>query len=126
VYGRSLDGGWVAVQLPTGERGWILAELLNTEANFLNLPIIPPPATPTPTPLPSPQAAYDANVRAGPGTNYDIIAPLYAGTAVEILGRDEDAQWFAIRLPDGTEGWVFASLLSADIDSATLPVISPP
>lgn len=57
-----------------------------------------------------------ANVRLGPGLGYGIIAGgLQAGARIAVNGRNSDASWLAIVMPDGaTEGWVFATLVTVD------------
>lgn len=55
----------------------------------------------------------NANVRQGPGLGYGLIAGgATAGTQVQVIGRNSDASWFNIVLPDGQEGWIFGALLT--------------
>ena len=51
------------------------------------------------------------NVRAGPGTNYNVLAMLSQGTWVKITGIDRQAEWFRVEL-DGVDqpGWVYRGL----------------
>ncbi|RMG96255.1 MAG: hypothetical protein D6706_10555 [Chloroflexi bacterium] len=68
----------------------------------------------------------NANVRTGPGLGYGLIAGgASAGTKVSLLGRNSDASWFNIRLPDGQEGWIFASLVTVNpnVDITALEVV---
>lgn len=58
------------------------------------------------------QSNQSINVRSGPGTNFQSVKSLLPGTRVEILGQNPDGTWRNIRLSDGTEGWVSASLLN--------------
>ena len=71
-----------------------------------------------------------ANVRVGPGLGYGTIAGgVQAGDKLSLLGRNDDASWFNVILPDGeTEGWVFASLVTvnSDVEVSALPVIEAP
>jgi len=85
-------------------------------------PIPPTPTSLTPVPLvtPVPVATQDPtlavvtapalNVRAGPSTAYAVITTVPAGTVLVVLGRNEANTWLAVRLEDGTEGWVTRSL----------------
>jgi uncharacterized protein YraI len=50
------------------------------------------------------------NVRSGPSTAYPVITTVPAGTVVTVLGRNEINTWIAVRLEDGTQGWVTRSL----------------
>ncbi len=88
-------------------------------------------ATPTPTSF-SPGDAdavtnVNANVRQGPGLGYGTLSGgASAGTRVELIGRSSDSSWMNVRLPDGQEGWIFASLLTlnASVTVSALPVIA--
>ncbi len=89
----------------------------------------PPPPTPTPTPEPvqdvlrvggvaTVNAEAGLRVRSGPGTNYDPVTTLPAGTVVDIIGGPERADtytWWQIRFTtaDGGvgEGWVAGDFL---------------
>lgn len=57
--------------------------------------------------------ARKGNVRTGPATEFDVVLQLEAGTEVSITGATEVAghKWFSIKLDDGTEGYMWASLL---------------
>jgi len=45
-----------------------------------------------------------ANIRTGPGTNYDKITTLVQGDKASFAG--EENGWYQIVLPDGRKGWV--------------------
>ncbi len=55
----------------------------------------------------------DANVRVGPGVIYGLVTGgIQAQTKVPVLGRNSDASWLYILMPNGeTKGWIFAELL---------------
>ena len=67
------------------------------------------------------QAAF---LRAGPGTNYRIIAFPPRGTQVTAVGRNTDATWYNVILPDGGRGWLYTDVVRpADAAAApTLPI----
>ena len=44
------------------------------------------------------------NLRTGPGTSYESLGRLGADVQVEVLGREGD--WYNVRSPRGTIGWV--------------------
>jgi SH3-like domain-containing protein len=52
-----------------------------------------------------------ANFREGAGTTMRILRVLRQGARLEIL--EERADWVRVRLDDGLEGWVAASVTSA-------------
>ncbi|MEJ2751056.1 MAG: hypothetical protein P8183_24595, partial [Anaerolineae bacterium] len=61
---------------------------------------------------------WNANVRVGPGENYDKFPfPLLGDTEVEIIGRDEFGYWLQIVFSntDGEQtGWIASSLVNVD------------
>ena len=61
-------------------------------------------------------AVDSANVRGGPGTNYDKVAELTAGTPVQILARVDG--WYQARARDGKIVWIADELLNLDIIAA--------
>ncbi len=60
------------------------------------------------------------NVRTGPSTDFAIAGSLRAGETVIADGRNSDASWLRIQIPDSSAlGWVFTSLMTVtdEIDS---------
>ena len=95
-----------------------------------------PEATPEPTPEPTPVPEYDGlavqptvyynegeqpsytvtpdsnlNMRAGPGTDYDVLTKVPASTAVTALGANEDGSWVVVNY-DGKYGWLTTQYLN--------------
>jgi len=66
--------------------------------------------------------ASGLNVRAGPSVNFRVVDTLTGGQTVDLLGRNADASWVEIRLPDGRRGWVNSTFMSSDTPFASLPV----
>jgi hypothetical protein len=69
-----------------------------------------------------------ANVRAGPGTNYESIIGIPAGEVVPAIGRNEAGDWFAINYsgaPNG-RGWLADVVVSYTGDPSSLPVLAAP
>ena len=59
--------------------------------------------------------ANRVNMRAGPGTNFGVLAKLTRGTEAEILEENDDG-WVRLRVTDsGQVGWMAARLLSEKI-----------
>jgi len=50
-------------------------------------------------------------VREGAGRSFPAIETLKPGQRVQVIGRTGDSVWIQVRLEDGREGWVSASLL---------------
>jgi hypothetical protein len=42
LLGRTADGAWVKVAFGEGERGWVLAQLLQADVNVALLPVVEP------------------------------------------------------------------------------------
>jgi hypothetical protein len=85
-------------------------------------------ATVTGTPL----GAYvivieEANVRTGPGTNYDQIGVLIAGQELAALGRSPGGDWIQIAYPGVPDGvaWVYSFLVRLE-SQQVLPIVEPP
>jgi len=68
----------------------------------------------------------NANLRAGPGTNYATVGSLPQGAAVKILGKDQPAaRWWKITDSNGAEAWVSAQLVEA-ANVEQVPLAKPP
>lgn len=70
------------------------------------------------------------NVRGGASTRHPIVASLSPGDSARLLGMNQGRTWYKVRLQNGRDGWVSASLVLPlgrlqDLDA--LPVlVSPP
>ena len=77
-------------------------------------------ATATPTATPTVfgivRSARRANVRRGPGTNFGIINSLAPGSGVQVVGVNDEDDWYRVLLEDGGEGWISQSLLEIDAE----------
>jgi N-acetylmuramoyl-L-alanine amidase len=119
IIGRNSAGSWY--ELDGGQ--WIAASLVNTGDN-------PLAATPTVTMLalqPLIQATLlaqaitdataqrDANLRAGPGTNYAVIGRVRKGQPLEITGKNTDGSWLQL----ANKAWIATFLVHQ-------PSIAPP
>ncbi len=70
-----------------------------------------------------------ANVRSGPGTNYDVVGGLETGIAAPIIGKNETGDWWQVTLATGQQGWVYGPLVEASGDTTTVALatnIAPP
>ena len=147
VVGRNQGNTWLQVPFPDANgRGWISAQFA-TVTGDLNLigvvgaPALPlttqptPPApTPPPTPTPPPAPAKPTattndvlNVRSGPGTQFDRIGRVPAGTAFEIVGRSQDNAWLHIPFPDvNGRGWISAQFADVSGNLSAIKVVGAP
>ena len=48
------------------------------------------------------------------------------GDRLEILGKNQAGDWLKVAAPGGTEGWVFAQLVTTDVDLDDVPVAVAP
>lgn len=61
-----------------------------------------------------------------PQDNGTILLNLPANTNLKILGRSTDNNWVLVQIPEGFEGWVWASLIDLQIDLTTVAAIPNP
>ncbi|MCX6048244.1 MAG: PA14 domain-containing protein [Chloroflexi bacterium] len=81
-------------------------------------------AAPTATPTNLAHVQLEGlNLRAGPGTNYLIVANLGLGTELAVIGQSANGYWLNVRLPGGGEGWLARPY--TDFKGAA-PVVGPP
>lgn len=85
------------------------------EPQFVEIPALPT-ATPLPQETPSPPPAAVRStaavaVRVGPGDEYATLGTITRGDALDVVGRDFESEWLAIRFPPGSnaQGWVPAA-----------------
>lgn len=88
-----------------------------------------PTATSLPTATPTPFAVVQdtVNLRGGPNQAFAQLGQLAAGETLEVLGRNETADWLQVRAPDGTIGWVVARLVdTSSYPPNEFPVVAAP
>ena len=96
----------------------------------------PPTETFTPSPTGTPSittavADYNANIRNGPGEEYEVIDFILAAEAGEIVGRYDDTPigtwWLLQRFGEaGRDGWVWGGAVTLSGNEASVPVLEPP
>jgi hypothetical protein len=67
-----------------------------------------------------------ANLRAGPGTNYNKIGGLQKGVSVSVIGRNEAGDWFVVQTQNIPQAWIAAFLVNGVSDVRSLPVVRAP
>ena len=100
------------MRLTNGSTGYIYAEYIRITGD-----VGTPSAPAEPTPAPSnPEAEQTAktteyvNFRTGPGTNYSSKGVISLGTTVTVTDTS-NSQWYAVRLSNGSTGYIFAQYL---------------
>ncbi|MEM7343569.1 MAG: SH3 domain-containing protein [Chloroflexota bacterium] len=71
------------------------------------------------------RALDNLNLRAGPGTDYAVVGSLPADGTLDIVGRNSDSSWLAVKDENGQQVWITgdASLVEIDEGVANLPVV---
>lgn len=114
--------GWTSVSA-TGGDGWVASEYLVFEAA---------PQAPAPSPSPEPEtpgpsgtrfALVTLELRSGPGTTFDSIATMEAGTQLELSG-EQDGSFVSVTSPYG-EGWVTAEFIGPTPPEGSGPPVTP-
>ncbi len=69
-----------------------------------------------------------ANVRGGPGTNYNIVGVIPLGGTAPVAGKNADSTWWYIQFAGGAGGyaWIAGSVTTAACIPATLAIIAAP
>lgn len=91
----------------------------------------PPTPEPTPTDTPAPVVVVQGDLvraRSGPGTTYDEVGQLTAGTQLAIVGKNEDGAWWQVCCLNDQPVWVFGELVAAQgaVDAVALAANIPP
>ncbi len=75
------------------------------------------------TPAVTAEAIGQANLRAFPSTEADLLGQIAAGTRYPVVGRSEFFPWLLLGDPASTQpiGWVFAELVSVQGEINTVP-----
>lgn len=94
-------------------------------------PIGGPTAMPTRTASLVPvlaEAIGEANLRTGPGLNFDTVGVLLAGNPIPVIGRSVRFPWYVVEWDDAPSGeaWVFDQLVFINGDITTVPVVEEP
>ena len=114
---------WYAVRLSNGSTGYIFAQYLKLNSSSSAT------ATPAPTQAPSgsEQSAKTTeyvNFRSGPGTNYSSKGVIASGTTVTVTDTS-NSEWYAVRLANGSTGYIFAQYLKVTGTSSATPTPTP-
>ncbi|KXK23038.1 MAG: NLP/P60 protein, partial [Chloroflexi bacterium OLB15] len=120
----SLTPRFTATPIPT--RTEMPTETLTPSQTFTEAP---PTETFTPSPTPpitgSVYSVNDVNLREGPGVTFPLITALRPGTSVEVVATDTSGAWYNVRMEDGDEGWISATLVRLEPTNTPLPSATP-
>lgn len=117
---RNEDGTWWQVCCVDGQEAWVSAELVAPQGATEQVALaanIPPTPTPSPTPVPKPEIVVlnpRVNIRSGPSTDFDIVGQAEEGSRLEVVGRNQDSNWWQVCCVNGQEGWITADLVRTE------------
>ncbi|WP_179380371.1 SH3 domain-containing protein [Jannaschia marina] len=95
---QETEGSWYYVRLPSGARGWVSGNFLERGQEATGLLFV---------------ARSDdgyLNLRAGPGTDHEILRRMYPGDRLDALGRQ--GRWVQVRHVSGAVGWAYDAYLT--------------
>ncbi len=127
---RTEESEWFFVFDDDGVHGWVSAdELLVVGAD--TLPVMEFLSDPTTEEVLEKvvvtvnTGGVRLNVRAGPGTDYDIVARAVAGVEFNAIGRTEASDWVQVAIADlpSGHGWVSALFVTVAGSLEQLPVV---
>ncbi len=110
----------------------LLYTLLAAGLLLLTVFLVPPPFAQS-EPLPQAtstgilaEAFIEANVRSGPGIEYEQLGTIYAGTRYEVYGKHEFFPWILLQFPASPSGraWVYADLVGLNISLQQVPLVT--
>jgi N-acetylmuramoyl-L-alanine amidase len=117
LIGRIADNSWVQVRLNSGAQGWANARYVTASVAIGSLPVTAQGGIASAT-----VHAFFLNVRSGPGVAFPEVGVLGQGDGVNLIGRNFDASWAQIVLPNGTTGWVNSGWLIPSVPISSLPI----
>jgi uncharacterized protein YgiM (DUF1202 family) len=100
--------GWFLVEYGN-QYGWVTRDFLNIVDGVVDR--VPVSQTiPDPNPALTGAVLENAvNMRKGPGSAYERVGSVNAGSQVALLAKHKD--WFKVQLDNGTKAWIFSDLL---------------
>lgn len=84
------QGEWIEAKDFEGDTGWIFNNLTSKEKRAI-------------------VKVNTANMRIGPGKNYEMVATVKYG--VVFIPLEKEGDWIKVKHEDGTVGWIFNNLL---------------
>ena len=85
-------------------------------------------ATPSPAPTATPGVTVSndfVNLRAGPGTSYDLVGRLNQGQTARVTGKSSDGQWWQVSV-EGKMAWVSGKFVQANEAARDVSVAQAP
>lgn len=128
------DGFWLMLDLD-GVDGWVASSLAHLEGDCAALPVVSADGIITRDSIPAAgrvlgnctivsNIAGNANVRSGPGQNYDVLGVIRPGQIFPALAQTDGGNWIMFRM-NGMDVWITGSVVRLQGVCATLPVVTP-
>ncbi|GAB5494854.1 MAG: hypothetical protein Phog2KO_50690 [Phototrophicaceae bacterium] len=65
-----------------------------------------------------------ANLRTGPGTEYNTSGSASSGTVLDIIARTSDSEWYLIEKPDGNPAWIWSGIVDVNGSNARIEIVA--
>ncbi|HEX3049808.1 MAG TPA: SH3 domain-containing protein [Aggregatilineaceae bacterium] len=118
---ESGEWGVAMLMLPAGLADGAVTAVLFGEAQMAKPVVAETPDRPTLTITNGGSAPI--NLRGGAGTTYAAVGELLPDTSAVADGRNEQADWVRIQMPDGTAAWVFVRLIEWEGDNSAITAL---
>ena len=84
-----------------------------------------PTRTPTPPGPAFAEAIEEANVRTGPGLDFNRLGTIFSGDRYVVVGAHRDFPWYQIEYPDSPTGlaWVYRDLVTLSGNVQNVPIL---
>lgn len=129
---RTDDSKWFSIEYPeaSGQLGWIFGEVVVPERDITLLPVgVLAPKPPEGAIFAAVKTEGDPlRMRAGPGTNYEVLTRIPDKTRVLIVSKLQDGSWYQIIFPSesGQRGWVSGEFLTLEGSPVNLQIAQAP
>lgn len=129
---RTDDNKWFSIEYPeaSGKVGWIFGEVVAPQRDINTLPIgLNAPKPPVGALFATVKTEGDPlRMRAGPGTNYEVLARVPDTARVLVVAKTGDETWYQIIYPtdSGQRGWVSGEFLALTSSPASLQIAQAP
>ncbi len=132
---RNGDGSWVFITTPSAVDGWVNSTYILPSIPISSLPVVgiatstaiatntPTNLTATPVPGTGTVNTGQLNVRSGPSPSYSILASVFQGETVALLGRNADSSWLYLQTNQGVVGWSNSKYITSSTPITNLPVV---
>lgn len=129
---RTDDSDWFSIEYPqgTGQLGWIFGEVVVPRGDATTLPVgFAAPKPPEGAVFATVKSEGDAlRMRAGPGTNYEIVARIPDRTRITLIAKLADSSWYQTIYPagSGTIGWISGDFVTLEGSTTTMQFAQAP